>query len=331
MGRYYAMDRDKNYSRTEKAYRLLVFGKGFKGTNPLDAMDNAYARGDKTDYYVHPILMVDEKKEPVALIGNTDSVIFWNFRSDRTRQLTYALTNENFSGFERGKKLNLTFVCMSRYDKKLNLPVAFDQQKVENNLGQILSEAGLRQLRIAETEKYAHVTFFFNSEVEIPFKGEDRILVASPKVPVYDKKPEMSAFEITEKILPEIEKQKYDFIAVNFANGDLVGHSANLEAGKKACEAVDKCLGKIVKLGLEKDYACIITADHGNIETMFYPNGEPNPSHGTNPVPFILVSNEKKMKKAKLKKGGLADIAPTILSIMGLKKPEEMTGKSLIK
>jgi len=331
VGRYYAMDRDNNYDRTEKAYRLLVFGEGFKEKKPVQAVKDAYARGEKTDYYVKPIAMIDENNEPIALLKDNDSVIFWNFRSDRTRQLTYALTNEKFPEFDREKKLNLVFVCMSRYDKKLNLPVAFDQQTVKNNLGKVLSEAGLKQLRIAETEKYAHVTFFFNSQTEAPFKGEDRILVPSPKVPGYDEKPEMSAFEITKKLLEEIEKQKFDFIAVNFANGDLVGHSANLEAGKKACEAVDKCLGKIIKLGLEKNYACIITADHGNIETMFYPNGEPNPSHGTNPVPFILVSNDTKLKKTKLKKGGLQDVAPTILEIMGLKKPKEMTGKSLIK
>jgi len=175
------------------------------------------------------------------------------------------------------------------------------------------------------------VTFFFNSQLEEPFEGEDRILVPSPKVPSYDEKPEMSAFEITEKLLPEIEKQKYDFIAINFANGDLVGHSAKFEAGIKACEVVDECLGKIVSLALEKGYSCMITGDHGNIETMFYPNGEPKPSHGTNPVPFILISNDAKLKKAKMQKGGLSDVAPTILEVMGLPKPKEMTGHSLIK
>ncbi|MDD5148773.1 MAG: 2,3-bisphosphoglycerate-independent phosphoglycerate mutase, partial [Candidatus ainarchaeum sp.] len=330
-GRYYAMDRDKNYDRTEKAYRLLTLGEGFKETSPLQAIENAYARGDKTDYYVQPIAMAGTDGKPVATIKDKDSVIFWNFRSDRTRQLTYAFTNENFTGFKREKKLDIAFVCMSRYDETLALPFAFEPQKVEKNLGWVLSEAGLKQLRIAETEKYAHVTFFFNSQAEQPFQGEDRILVPSPKVPSYDEKPEMSAFEITEKVLQEIEKQNYDFIAINFANGDLVGHSASLEAGIKACEAVDKCLGRIVGKGLEKNYVILITGDHGNIETMFYPNGEPKPSHGTNPVPFFLISNDKKLRKAKLKKGGLSDIAPTIIELMGLKQPKEMTGKSLLK
>ncbi|HLD58828.1 MAG TPA: 2,3-bisphosphoglycerate-independent phosphoglycerate mutase [archaeon] len=330
-GRYYAMDRDKNYERTEKAYRLLVFGEGIKETDTLKAIENAYARGDKTDYYVQPIVIVDSSGKPIATIKDRDSVIFWNFRSDRTRQLTYALTNKDFNEFDRGKKLDIAFVCMSRYDEALDLPFAFEPQKVTKNLGQILSENGLKQLRIAETEKYAHVTFFFNSQLEEPFEGEDRILVPSPKVPSYDEKPEMSAFEITEKLLPEIEKQKYDFIAINFANGDLVGHSAKFEAGIKACEVVDECLGKIVSLALEKGYSCMITGDHGNIETMFYPNGEPKPSHGTNPVPFILISNDAKLKKAKMQKGGLSDVAPTILEVMGLPKPKEMTGHSLIK
>jgi 2,3-bisphosphoglycerate-independent phosphoglycerate mutase len=330
-GRYYAMDRDKNYGRTEKSYQLLANGAGFKETDCLKAIENAYARGDKTDYYVQPIAIVDSQGKLIATIKDKDSIIFWNFRSDRTRQITYAFTNENFTEFDRGKKLDIAFVCMSRYDENLELPVAFEQLKVGKNLGWALSQAGLKQLRIAETEKYAHVTFFFNSQIEEPFAGEDRILVPSPKVPSYDEKPEMSAFEITEKILPEIEKEKYDFIAVNFANCDLVGHSANFEAGIKACETVDKCTGKIVKLGLEKNYACLLTGDHGNIETMFYPNGEPNPSHGTNPVPFFLISNDKKFQKAKLREGGLSDIAPTIIEIMGLKKPKEMTGKSLLK
>ncbi|MDD5162823.1 MAG: 2,3-bisphosphoglycerate-independent phosphoglycerate mutase [Candidatus ainarchaeum sp.] len=331
VGRYYAMDRDGNYGRTEKAYRLLTLGEGEKETNPLKAIENAYAKGDKTDYYVRPIAIVGPEGEPIATIKNKDSIVFWNFRSDRTRQLAYAFVKNDFSGFKREKKLEIVFVCMSRYDEKLGLPVAFEQEKLDTNLGLALSKAGLKQLRIAETEKYAHVTFFFNSQAETAYRGEDRILVPSPKVPSYAEKPEMSAFEITEKVLPEIEKEKYDFVAINFANGDLVGHSANFEAGIKACEAVDKCIGKIIKRGLEKNYTCIITGDHGNIESMFYPNGEPKPSHGTNPVPFLLISNDKKLRNARLGKGGLSDIESTILDLMGLKKPKEMTGKSLIK
>ena len=328
VGRYYAMDRDTNWNRTEKAYNLLTKGEGFRENNPLIAVKNAYKRGDSTDYYIKPIVLVDKGN----LIENNDSVIFWNFRADRTRQITHAFTNETFNKFKRGKKLKLTYVCMSVYDKRLKLPVAFRQLDVTNNLGNVISKKGLRQLRIAETEKYAHVTFFFNSQVETPNKREDRIMVHSPKVISYDLKPEMSAFGVTKKLLPEIKNGKYDFILVNFANGDLVGHSGKLDAGIKACEAVDKCIGEIVNLGLKQDYVNIITGDHGNVEIMFYPNGEVCPAHGTNPVPFFIVSNDNKLQKIILKKGrGLSDIAPTVLDIMGIKKPKEMTGKSLIE
>lgn len=332
VGRYYAMDRDTNYNRTKKAYELLVYGKGFKEQNPLKALDNAYKRGDKTDYYVKPIIMVDKDNKQLTTIKNKDSVIFWNYRSDRARQITYALTMKKFKFF-KAKNLKIDFVCMSQYDKKLRLPVAFPQLKVKNNLGQVLAKKGLKQLRVAETEKYAHVTFFFNSQVEKPSKNEDRILVNSPKVPVYDKKPEMSAYGITKKVLPEIKKGKYNFVVINFANGDLVGHSANLKAGIKACEVVDKCVGKIISLGLKKDYTNVVTADHGNIEIMLYPNGEPCPAHGTNPVPFFIISNDKSLSKRKIKlrkNCGLSDVAPTILDVMGIKKPKEMTGKCLI-
>ncbi len=331
VGRYYAMDRDTNYDRTKKAYDLLVYGRGVKEKNPLNAIQNAYKRGDKTDYYVRPIVMVD-KNRPLATIKNKDSVIFWNYRSDRSRQITYALTVKNFKAFKT-KKLKISFTCMSRYDKKLKLPVAFSQLQVKNNLGNVLAKKGLKQLRIAETEKYAHVTFFFNSQIEKPNKNEDRIMVPSPKVPVYDEKPEMSAYGITKKVLSEIQKEKYDFIAINFANGDLVGHSANLKAGIEACEVVDECVGKIVNLGLKKSYTSIVTADHGNIEVMFYPDRKPCPAHGTNPVPFFIISNDKNLGKdrIKLRKNcGLSDVAPTLLQIMGIKRPKDMSGESLI-
>lgn len=331
IGRYYAMDRDNNYDRTEIAYRLLVRGCGTPEKDVFSAMDKFYESSDKSDYYTEPVIIVGEDDNPIGLIEDNDSVIFWNFRSDRTRQLTYAMTNDSFDGFDRGEKLDLTFVCMSRYDKALTLPVAFEQLEVSNNLGKVLSNNSLKQLRIAETEKYAHVTFFFNSQVEAPNEGEDRVMVQSPKVPSYAEKPEMSAFEINEKLIPEIDLEKYDFIAINFANGDLVGHSGVMGAGKKACEAVDKCLGEIVEHGLMKGYVIMVTADHGNIETMFYPNGEPNPSHGTNPVPFILISDDEYLKSVKLSEGGLSDVAPTILEIMEVAKPEEMDGKSLIQ
>lgn len=331
VGRYYAMDRDTNWDRTQKAYDLLTLGEGVKEKDPLVAMDNYYGRSAESDYYAEPIVLVDGGDKPVAMIDDDDSVIFWNFRSDRTRQMTYALTQDDFDEFKRRKYPRVTFICMSEYDKSLTLPVAFPQLNVEKNLGKILSKNNLKQLRIAETEKYAHVTFFFNSQVEQPEPGEDRIMVPSPKVPSYAEKPEMSAYEVTEKLLLQIESQTYDFIAVNFANGDLVGHSANLEAGIKACEAVDECLGSVVKAGLNKDYVVLVTGDHGNVEVMFYPNGQPCPAHGTNPVPFILMSNDEELRRVKLRRGGgLSDIAPTILELMGIDKPEEMTGKSLI-
>ncbi len=331
VGRYYAMDRDNNWDRTEKAYELLTMGKGYKEIDVIEAINNAYKRGDSTDYYVEPIVITDINGEPRATIDSGDSVIFWNFRSDRARQLTYSLTLQDFTGFHRIKRPEILFTCMSVYNQNLDLPVAFPQRKVKNNLGNVLSKHCKRQLRIAETEKYAHVTFFFNSQVEKPEPGEDRILVPSPKVPSYEEKPEMSAYEITDKLLEKIPKNKYDFILVNFANGDLVGHSAKLEAGIKACEVVDHCVGCIVDSGLKEGYVILLTGDHGNIETMFYQNGEPNPSHGINPVPFILISQEPFLREAKLKTGlGLSDVAPTILELMNITKPRKMTGINII-
>lgn len=332
VGRYYAMDRDNNWNRTQKAYDLLTLGKGHKETDIIQAIDNAYKRGDETDYYIEPIVMTDKEGRPIATINDGDSVIFWNFRSDRARQITHALTQPYFDNFSRRKHPKIHFVCMSVYDHHLNLPVAFLQKEVQNNLGQILSARGLKQLRIAETEKYAHVTFFFNSQVEDPYPGEDRILVPSLKVPSYAEKPEMSASEITDRLLPEINRAEYDFILVNYANGDLVGHSANLQAGVKACEAVDQCVGQVVTAGLQQGYVILVTGDHGNIETMLYADGTPNPSHGINPVPFILLSEKTQFKHAKLRSGlGLSSIAPTVLYLMGVEKPPEMTGENIIK
>jgi len=342
IGRFYAMDRDNNWNRTEKAYFLMTRGLGVEEMDPLKAIRHAYERGEKsleegragdtTDYYIRPIVIVDEHEKPIAKIQDKDSVIFWNTRSDRARQITYALTNKEFRFFKRIRRYKLTYVCMSEYDKSLSLPVAFPQSGVKNNLGTVISKSGLHQLRIAETEKYAHVTFFFNSQLEKPYACEDRIMIDSPKVPSYDMKPEMSAYKITERVLKEIDSEKYDFIIINFANGDLVGHSGKLEAGMKACEAVDECTGKIVDLGLERGYTSIVTGDHGNVEIMFYPDGEVCPAHGTNPVQFFVISKDKELRKAGLKKGcGLDAVAPTILEIMGIKKPKEMTGQSLIK
>jgi len=330
MGRFYAMDRDTNWQRTMQAYNLLTNGEGKKETDPLEAMDHFYDSTDLSDYYTDPASIINESGTPVACISDGDSVIFWNFRSDRARQLTKVLTDEYFSEFPV-KLQQIHLICMSAYDRKMDLPVAFPQSSVKNNLGKILSDNGLKQLRIAETEKYAHVTFFFNSQIEQAYSGEERILVPSPKVPNYEDKPEMSAPEITDKLVPEIVKQEYDFILVNYANGDLVGHSANIKAGIKAVEVVDECIGRVVDAGLKGGYTIMVTGDHGNIETMFYPDGSPNPSHGLNKVPFILISDSKKYQHINLKEDmGLSNIAPTILEIMGICKLPEMTAQSIL-
>ena len=332
VGRYYAMDRDTNWERTERAYNLLTQGEGHEEADATLAIDNAYRSGDETDYYLEPMIITGAGGSPLATIDDEDAVIFWNFRSDRARQITYALTQPEFDKFQRRKFPRVHFTCMSVYDQSLGLPVAFSQNEVENNLGKTLSDHGVRQLRIAETEKYAHITFFFNSQVEEPYPGEDRILVPSPKVPSYEEKPEMSASEITKRLLQEIHSGVYDFILVNYANGDLVGHSASLEAGIKACEAVDRYVGEVAEAGLFEGYVIIVTGDHGNIETMFYPDGTPNPSHGVNSVPFIVVSDEPSLRHTELCSGlGLSSIAPTILSLMGIEKPREMTGANIIK
>jgi 2,3-bisphosphoglycerate-independent phosphoglycerate mutase len=331
VGRYYPMDRDTNWGRIQTAYDLLTLGEGRRETDVFQAIERSYQGNDLSDYYLEPIVMTEEDGGPIAVFEDGDSVVFWNFRSDRARQLTYALTKPEFEQFHRCVFPFVHFTCMSVYDRHIGLPVAFPQQEVENNLGQVLSDHGLKQLRIAETEKYAHVTFFFNSQVEDPNPGEDRILVPSPKVPNYEEKPEMSAPEITERLVPEIRKGVYDFILLNYANGDLVGHSANIPAGIKASEAVDRCVGSVVDTSLEEGYVVLVTGDHGNIESMFYPDGSPNPSHGLNPVPFILISNESELRSVNLRDDlGLSSVAPTIIELMGLRKPSEMTGETII-
>lgn len=331
VGRYYAMDRDNNWDRTERAYDLLTLGIGHGESDPLEAVTEAYRRGDDTDYYVEPTVMNGENGKPVATIDDGDSVIFWNFRSDRTRQITYALTQPEFDAFPRKKIPIIHFTCMSVYDRRLDLPVAFPQKNVDKNLGQVLASHGLRQLRIAETEKYAQVTFFFNSQEEEANPGEDRIMVPSLKVPSYEDEPEMSAYEVTERLIREIRRGFYDFVLVNYANGDLVGHSANFVAGLIAVETVDSCLGRLIGEALAKDYTVLVTGDHGNIESMLYPDGEPNPSHGLNPVPFILISDDPGLRRVRLHGGlGLSSVAPTILCLMGLEKPSEMTGENII-
>ncbi len=323
-GRYYGMDRDTNWDRTLKAYNVMVNGEGFKSTSPKKAIEEAYERGDKTDYYVQPTLI-----EPsFTSIKDNDSFIWFNFRTDRSRQITSMFNNLNCS--VEHKKVKLHYVCFSSYDDSWTLPVAFTQTQVENNLGTILSKNGIKQLRISETEKYAHVTFFFNSQDDAPYEGEDRILIPSPKVPSYDMKPEMSAYELTDKLLGEIENEKYGFILVNYPNPDLVGHSGNIEATIKACEVVDECVGKVVSLALSKDYVVLLTSDHGNSENMIDELGNPDPSHGMNKVKFYLISSEAELKKVTLRPNkGLKDVAPTILKIMEIEKPKEMNGQSI--
>lgn len=328
MGRFYAMDRDNNYDRIKVAYDALIKGIGEKTSNPTKAVEKAYkSMDDPSDQYVKPIIIVDNKHKPIATIKENDSVIFYNFRTDRTRELTYALTENSFNKFST-KPLNLTFVCMTQYDEKLTLPVAFMQQTIQNNLTQILSERGKKQLRIAETEKYAHITYFFNSQVEKPLKGEERILINSPKLPSYADCPEMKAKEIAETAMKNIKTSKYDFIALNFANTDLVGHSGKLSPTIKAVSITDECTGPLVEYALEHEYAVMITSDHGNAEEMLYPDGKECPAHTLNPVPTYLITKEKLPMQ---KKGELKDIAPTILDLMEIPVPREMTGKSLLR
>lgn len=324
VGRYYSMDRDKNYSRTKVAYDVMTIGKGMKAASPIDGIKRAYALGDRTDYYVRPIL-VDRD----GLIKDRDACVFFNYRTDRARQITYPFVLGEFHKFKREKRPKTYFVCFSHYDEKLKVPVAFPEVNVTHNLGKVLADHGKRQLRIAETEKYAHVTYFFNSQVERPNKGEDRVLVPSSKVPSYDQKPEMSAEGIAERAVTEMGRGKYDFILINFANCDLVGHSANIKAIVKAVEVVDECVGKVVTAALNSCGIALITADHGSAEEKKFPNGEPKPSHSCNLVPFIIVSRGGGNFRPR-KSGGLIDVAPTILDLMGVRKPKEMKGRSLI-
>lgn len=324
-GRYYAMDRDKNWNRTKKAYDMLTTGKGFKAKNIFEAIDNAYKRGDKTDYYIRPTTMPGFQP-----IKDRDSIIFFNFRTDRPRQLTKAFIEKNFNKFKRQKKPKALFTTMSEYHDSFTCPEAFKEDTITNNLGKTLSKKGLKQIRIAETEKAGHVTYFFNSETDKPYKGEKNILIPSPKVPSYDQKPEMSANKVAQAAIKKIKKQEFDFMLINFANCDLVGHSAVKKAIIKCVEFVDKCTEKVVKEALKNGYEIIVTADHGSAEDKLYKNGKPKPAHSKNPVNFILVSKDPRLMKAKLKNGGQKDVAPTILDLMGIKKPKQMTGKSLI-
>ena len=323
-GRFYAMDRDKRWERVHKAYDALVNGIGEKSTSATKAIEDSYQK-EIFDEFVLPTVICNGD-EPVATIGKNDSVIFYNFRPDRAREITRSLVDKEFKGFER-TYFPLHYVCFTNYDETIqDVYIVFKKDEIRNTFGEIVANKGLTQLRIAETEKYAHVTFFFNGGEEKQYKGEDRILVPSPKVETYDMQPEMSAIEVTDKAVKAIESRKYNTIILNYANPDMVGHTGNLEATIKAIETIDTCVGRVVEALEKVNGIVLITADHGNSEQMIdYTTGEPHTAHTTNPVPLILVG-----KKATLKSGRLADLAPTMLDIMGIDKPAEMTGESLI-
>jgi len=328
-GRFYAMDRDKRWERVEKAFLLYTKGDGIQEDDPVMAVKNAYARGE-TDEFIHPILMNQSKNDKQNIILDQDGVIFFNFRADRAREITHALTDTTFSEFQRNPLPQLSgYITMTLYEEHFNLPMAFPPVHLSKILGQVVSESGCHQLRIAETEKYAHVTYFFNGGEETPFPNEDRALIPSPKeVETYDQKPEMSALKVTEELIQRIQTDKYDLIVANFANLDMVGHTGILEAAIKACETVDQCISRVIPEFLSRQGIVILTADHGNAEKMIDQEGKPHTAHTTNPVPLVLISTH--MKNMSLKQGKLGDIAPTILSLMNIPIPKEMTGISLI-
>ena len=322
MGRYYAMDRDNRWERVEKAYAAMVYGEGLEADCPLCAMQNSYDN-DVTDEFVVPTVV--KGAEPIEA---GDSVIFYNFRPDRAREITRTLVDPDFTGFERKKGFfPLTYVCMTQYDATMpNVEVAYKPESLENTFGEYISNKGLTQLRIAETEKYAHVTFFFNGGVEKQYPGEDRILVKSPAVATYDLQPEMSAYEVTDKMVEAVKSGKYDALILNYANCDMVGHTGVFEAAVKAVEAVDTCVGRVVEAVKEMGGCVLLTADHGNADKMVDTDGEPFTAHTTNPVPFCVINHPCQLREG----GRLADIAPTMLKVLGLPQPAEMTGESII-
>ncbi|HIU31481.1 MAG TPA: 2,3-bisphosphoglycerate-independent phosphoglycerate mutase [Candidatus Caccousia avistercoris] len=322
MGRYYAMDRDNRWERVEKAYAAMVYGEGVQAGDPVQAVADSYAQG-VTDEFVVPAVCSRSGK-----IQANDSVIFFNFRPDRAREITRTFVDPDFSGFERRNGFfPLTYVCMTQYDATMpNVQVAFKPESLVNTFGEYISQKGLKQLRIAETEKYAHVTFFFNGGVEKQYEGEDRILVKSPQVATYDLQPEMSAYEVTDKLVDAIHSKKYDVIILNYANCDMVGHTGVFDAAKAAVEAVDQCVGRVTEAVAQEGGVTLITADHGNADKMVDEDGSPFTAHTTNPVPFCVVGYPCKLREG----GRLADIAPTMLQILGLPQPKEMDGKSLI-
>ena len=325
IGRYYAMDRDKRWERVKVAYDQLVEGVGEKATNMVAAMQKSYDEG-VTDEFVKPIVRVDENGNAVGTICPNDMVIFFNYRNDRAREITVALTQQDMP--EQGMHtMPLYYCCMTPYDASFTgLHILFDKENVNNTIGEVVSNLGLSQLRIAETEKYAHVTFFLNGGREAEFAGESRILVASPKVATYDLQPEMSAYEVADKLVVALGEQKYDFICLNFANGDMVGHTGIYEAIEKAVKAVDSCVEKVVTAAKENGYEVVMIADHGNADNAINADGTPNTAHSLNPVPVVVVSD----RVVKVENGILADVAPTVLELMGVEQPKEMTGHSLI-
>ena len=325
IGRYYAMDRDKRWERVKLAYDLVVTGVGKHTTNLVESITQSY-NDNVTDEFIHPLTAVDANDKPIATIQNDDVVIFFNFRTDRGRELTEALSQKDFHEFNM-HKLNLYYVTMTNYDDTYqNVHVIYDKDNITETLGEVLEKNNKTQIRIAETEKYPHVTFFFSGGREQPFQGETRILRNSPKVATYDLQPEMSAFELKDALIPELKEGIVDFVCLNFANGDMVGHTGVMAAAIKACEAVDACVKEVVEAALENNYTTLIIADHGNCETMINPDGSPNTAHTTNPVPIILVDKDH----LPVRDGVLGDLAPTILELMGVEKPAVMTGHSLL-
>ncbi|MBR6348935.1 MAG: 2,3-bisphosphoglycerate-independent phosphoglycerate mutase [Lachnospiraceae bacterium] len=327
-GRYWAMDRDNRWERVEKAYKALVYGEGVQETDPVQAMQNSYDKG-VTDEFIEPTVIMDGGR-PVATIKNDDSIIFFDFRPDRAREITRTFCCDDFTGFKRGERIKTFYVCFTEYDITIpNKYIVFKEEEIENTFGKYISDAGKKQARIAETEKYAHVTFFFNGGVEAPNANEDRFLIPSPKVATYDLQPEMSIYQVCDKLVEAIDSGEYDFIISNFANPDMVGHTGVFDAVVKAIGAVDECVGKVVEAIKRNDGAMFLCADHGNAEELInHETGEPWTAHTTNPVPFILINAPEGMK---LREGGkLCDIAPTLLELAGMAKPAEMTGESLI-
>jgi 2,3-bisphosphoglycerate-independent phosphoglycerate mutase len=324
-GRYYAMDRDNRWERVQLAYDALVNGVGVKAIDAVSAIEQSYAEG-VTDEFVKPIILTDDKAQPIATIKNDDVVIFFNFRTDRGRELTQMLSQQDFPA-QNTTKLDLYYVTITHYSDDFdNVKVIYNKDNLSETLGEVLAKNGKKQIRIAETEKYPHVTFFFSGGREEPFEGEFRILKNSPKVATYDLQPEMSAYELRDALIPELNKGEADFVCLNFANGDMVGHTGMMDAAIKACEAVDECVRDVVTAALANDYTTLIIADHGNCETMINPDGSPNTAHTTNPVPVILVDKDL----TKIEDGVLGDIAPTILKLIGIEQPAVMTRHSLI-